>query len=143
MADAAAPPVDPIEQAVVLKNEANAEFAAGEFLKAAALYSKAIKLDVTNAALYSNRSIALLKLKKVSKALEDAEECIRLRPEWEKGYYRKAAVLEDQDKLDEAIEVYKKSLKLAPAADMEAKIKQLQKLSQSRKKKMSAAMFGR
>lgn len=49
----------------------------------------------------SNRSAALLKLSKASKALADAEECIKLRPEWEKGFFRKAAALEVMDKLQE------------------------------------------
>jgi hypothetical protein len=47
----------------------------------------------------SNRSVALLKLKKIAKAMEDAEECIRLRPEWEKGYIRKAGVHEAQENM--------------------------------------------
>lgn len=32
----------------------------------------------------SNRSAAVLQLNKVSKALADADECIKLRPEWDK-----------------------------------------------------------
>ena len=43
----------------------------------------------------------MLKLKKVTKALEDAELCITLRSDWEKGYFRKAAVLEQMDRYDE------------------------------------------
>jgi hypothetical protein len=42
----------------------------------------------------SNRCAALLKLTKISRALEDAEQCIRLKPEWHKGYFRKGAVHE-------------------------------------------------
>ena len=34
----------------------------------------------------SNRSAALLRLKKVSKAMEDAEKVIALKPDWEKGW---------------------------------------------------------
>ena len=34
-------------------------------------------------------------------ALEDADAAIKLRPEWEKGYFRKAAALEVLDKLQE------------------------------------------
>ena len=33
----------------------------------------------------SNRSASLLKLQKVNKALEDAEACIAIKPDWEKG----------------------------------------------------------
>ena len=75
----------------------------------------------------SNRSASLLKLQKVNKALEDAEACILIKPDWEKGaslsdcqpcplalsntvaqtadgaagYYRKGAALEAQERFDE------------------------------------------
>jgi len=49
----------------------------------------------------SNRSAALLQLSKVTKALQDAETCIRLRPDWEKGYFRKGSVLQHQGKAEE------------------------------------------
>jgi hypothetical protein len=43
---------------------------------------QAIKLDQDNHVLYSNRSAALLKCNKVTKALEDALKCISLKPGW-------------------------------------------------------------
>ena len=49
----------------------------------------------------SNRSAALLQLSKTTKALADAEAAIRLRPEWEKGHWRKAAALELLERMDE------------------------------------------
>ena len=49
----------------------------------------------------SNRSAALLQLSKPTKALADAEECIRLAPEWDKGHFRKAAALEALERVDE------------------------------------------
>jgi tetratricopeptide (TPR) repeat protein len=49
----------------------------------------------------SNRSAALLKLNKVAKALSDADAAIQRQPDWDKGYFRKAAALEAQDKLEE------------------------------------------
>lgn len=49
----------------------------------------------------SNRSAALLQLSKVTKALADADECIRLRPDWDKGYYRQAAALEKLERWEE------------------------------------------
>ena len=42
----------------------------------------------------SNRSAALLQLRKSGKALEDAEQCIKRRPDWDKGFYRKGLALE-------------------------------------------------
>ena len=43
----------------------NAHFKAGEYLKAAASYTKAIKADPSNHVLYSNRAQAFLKINKV------------------------------------------------------------------------------
>ncbi|PNH04208.1 Protein STIP1 [Tetrabaena socialis] len=77
----------------------------------------------------SNRSAALLKLNKVSKALEDAEKCISLRPDWEKGYFRKAGVLEAQDRLLEALDVYQTAARLsADNKELGIKIRALSKL---------------
>jgi len=89
------------------KDEGNTFFKAGEHLKAAAAYTKAIKLEPDNHVYYSNRSQAFLKLSKVAKAIEDADKCIQLNPEFVKGYHRKAsalAALNDPAKLDEAVE---------------------------------------
>ena len=49
----------------------------------------------------SNRCAALLKLQKAAKALTDADTCIRLKPDWEKGHYRKAMVLEAMGELSQ------------------------------------------
>ena len=51
--------------------------------------------------LRSNRSAALLQLSKVTKALQDAETCIKLKPDWEKGYFRKGSALEHMKKTEE------------------------------------------
>ena len=78
---------------------------AGEYLKAAALYTKAIKAEPDNHVYYSNRSNAFLKLSKVQKALEDADKCIELAPVFVKGYHRKASALHAGERSDEACEV--------------------------------------
>lgn len=49
----------------------------------------------------SNRSLALLRLHKVTKALMDAEQCILLEPTWDKGHFRKAEALEAFGRLDD------------------------------------------
>lgn len=49
----------------------------------------------------SNRSASLLKLNKVAKAAADADECIARRPDWDKAYVRRGAVLEAKDMLPE------------------------------------------
>ncbi len=67
------------------------------------MFLQGIKEDPDSAVLYSNRSAALLQLKKAAKALEDAEECIRRRPDWEKGHFRKGLALELQGAYTEVI----------------------------------------
>ncbi|KAK4355568.1 hypothetical protein RND71_024539 [Anisodus tanguticus] len=85
-----------------LKDQGNEFFKAGNYLKAAALYTQAIKKDPSNATLYRkvvilllvcivlatqmvNRAAAFLHLVKLSKALTDAKTTINLKPEWEKA----------------------------------------------------------
>lgn len=112
-----------------LKDQGNEEFKKENYLKAAALYAQAVKEDPQNAVLYSNKSAALLKLKKVTKALEDAETCIKLKPDWDKGYFRKGAVLEEMGKLAEALKEYEHSLQLSPDnRELSLKIRSLTKL---------------
>jgi tetratricopeptide (TPR) repeat protein len=90
------------------KDEGNEFFKQGEHLKAAASYTKAIKAEPLNHVYYSNRSQAFLKLSKITKAVEDADKCIQLAPDFVKGYHRKAAALaalNDEEKKDEACTV--------------------------------------
>ncbi|PSN44163.1 hypothetical protein C0J52_17430 [Blattella germanica] len=47
-------------------------------------YTHAIKLDAQNYSLYSNRSLAFLKMQQFYYAMEDAKETIRLKPDWAK-----------------------------------------------------------
>ncbi|KAF6266025.1 tetratricopeptide repeat protein, circadian expression [Scenedesmus sp. NREL 46B-D3] len=95
-----------------LKDQGNELFKQGDYLKAAAVYTKAIK-EAPSAVLYSNRSAALLKLNKVAKALADAEECVKLDPAFHKGYMRMALALESQQRLEEALDCYRKALQAA------------------------------
>ncbi len=65
----------------------------------------------------SNRSAALLKLKKAGKALEDAEACIRQRPDWDKGHYRRALALELTEKYSEARTCFMHALSIGAEAE--------------------------
>ncbi|XP_073115921.1 uncharacterized protein [Elaeis guineensis] len=85
-----------------LKDQGNEFFKAGNHLKAAALYTQAIKLEPNNPTLYSNRAAAFLHLVKLSKALADAEMTITLKPQWEKGYFRKGCILEAMERYDDS-----------------------------------------
>mmetsp|Transcript_25347 Transcript_25347/g.70913 ORF Transcript_25347/g.70913 Transcript_25347/m.70913 type:complete len:132 (-) Transcript_25347:362-757(-) len=112
------------EAAQTFKQQGNEEYKAQNYLKAAALYSKAIKEDPSNAVLFSNRCEALLQLKKVGKALQDAEEVIKLKPDWEKGFYRKGSVLEAMERYQEALDCYRQAAEINPDnRDIQLKVK--------------------
>lgn len=102
--------------AEVLKAEGNAAFAAKDFKKAAKLFTEAIEASPTpNHVLYSNRSGAFASMREYAKALEDANACINIKPDWVKGYTRKGAACHGLGDLVSAAEAYDKALELDPS----------------------------
>lgn len=97
------------------KNEGNAFFKNGDFQKAVECFSKAIEADAENASYYSNRSAAYIKLKDFDAALADGEMCVKLKPEWGKGYSRQGTALFMKQAYAEAIAVYARGLAVDPA----------------------------
>ena len=81
------------EAAAKLKAEGNDLFREAKFAEAAERYSLAIESDSSEAALYSNRAACYAGLEKWSESLSDATTCVLLRPDWAKGYYRRALAL--------------------------------------------------
>ncbi|KAG9451930.1 hypothetical protein H6P81_004834 [Aristolochia fimbriata] len=120
---------------VSLKDQGNEFFKAGNYLKAAAVYTQAIKKDPSNPTLYSNRSAAFLHLVKLNKALADAEMTITLNPQWEKGYFRKGCVLEAMERYDDAITAFQIALQHNPqSTEVSRKIKRLTQLAKEKKR---------
>lgn len=106
----------------------NSHVQKGEYGKAVEAYGKAIRAVKADsapenapenaagiAAVYSNLAMALTKLGRTEEALESAENCIRYRPEWQKGYFRKGEALFESKKYLEAKESYSKALELDPS----------------------------
>ncbi|XP_023743034.1 uncharacterized protein LOC111891191 [Lactuca sativa] len=120
---------------VSLKDQGNEFFKAGNYLKAAAIYTQAIKKDPSNPTLYSNRAAAFLNLVKLQKALTDAETTISLNPSWEKGYFRKGCVLEAMERYDDALEAFRIASQHNPqSTEVSRKIKRLTQLSKDKKR---------
>ncbi|MBA0705249.1 hypothetical protein Golax_017455, partial [Gossypium laxum] len=122
-------------QEMSLKDKGNEFFKAGNYLKAAALYTQAIKQDPSNPTLYSNRAAAFLNLVKLNKALADAETTITLKPQWEKGYFRKGCILEAMERYDDALAAFQIALQYNPqSAEVSRKIKRLSQLAKDKKR---------
>ncbi|TVU45700.1 hypothetical protein EJB05_05196 [Eragrostis curvula] len=85
-----------------------------DYLAASKLYSEAIDLDPNDATLYSNRSLCHLKIGEATKALFDANTCIKMQPEWLKGYYRKGAALMSLKEYKGACDAFMAGLKRDP-----------------------------
>ncbi|KAK2980639.1 hypothetical protein RJ640_011447, partial [Escallonia rubra] len=118
-----------------LKEQGNELFKAGNYLKAAALYTQAIKQDPSNPTLYSNRAAAFLQLAKLQKALTDADTTITLNPNWEKGYFRKGCVLEAMERYDDALAAFHIALQHNPqSSEVSKKIKRLSQLARDKKR---------
>jgi hypothetical protein len=98
----------------VKKNAGNRAFTQGKFDQALKFYSEAIEIWPENHILYSNRSATYLQLKTYDKALEDAEQCILLAKDFPKGYFRKAQILMDLNRKEEALTAIIEARDLAP-----------------------------
>ncbi|KAI4345680.1 hypothetical protein L6164_012780 [Bauhinia variegata] len=120
---------------ISLKDQGNEFFKAGKYLKAAALYTQAIKQDPSNPTLYSNRAAALLQLDKLNKAFDDADMTIKLKPQWEKGHFRKGCILEAMKRYDDALAAFQVALQYNPQSqEVSKKIKKINQLVRDRKR---------
>jgi stress-induced-phosphoprotein 1 len=97
-----------------LKAEGNAALQAGNITLAIEKYTGAIRLDGSNHLYYSNRSAAYLSQGDANNALEDAEACLGLNPDFAKGYSRKGAALHALKRYNDAIATYQKGLEKFP-----------------------------
>ena len=95
-----------------LKEEGNKYFINGEYDKAVSCYTEALNLQPQNHLLFSNRSACYNKLKLYQKALDDAAQCIKLAPEFARGYLRKASACNGLSKCNEAVSAAEKGYKL-------------------------------
>ncbi|XP_027487078.1 stress-induced-phosphoprotein 1-like [Corapipo altera] len=103
-----------MEEAQELKERGNRALAAGDVGAAVGHYSAAIARDPNNHVLFSNRSAAYARLGDYTRALADACRTLELRPDWAKGYSRKAAALEFLQRLEEAKATYEEGLARDP-----------------------------
>ena len=61
-------------------------FTAKDYPEAIKHFTSAIEENPSDHTLYSNRSACHYNLSEYSEAIEDAEQCIKIKPDWGKGY---------------------------------------------------------
>ncbi|XP_031696705.1 tetratricopeptide repeat protein 1-like isoform X2 [Anarrhichthys ocellatus] len=105
------------QQSLTLKEKGNSQFKAGDWLEAERSYTDALVLcpvcfSRERAVVFSNRAAARLHLDLKDKAISDCTRAIDLNPDYVRALLRRAELHEQTDKLDEALEDYKKVLDL-------------------------------
>ncbi|KAK4304710.1 hypothetical protein Pmani_023354 [Petrolisthes manimaculis] len=100
------------EKVSELRERGNECVRAGNFVESIVHYSHAIKMSSSSPQLYSNRSLAFLKLQQYYHALQDANEAIRLDPTWAKGYFRRGEVEFATSHFGRALESYRRASQL-------------------------------
>uniref|UniRef100_A0A8C4DM34 Tetratricopeptide repeat protein 1 n=1 Tax=Dicentrarchus labrax TaxID=13489 RepID=A0A8C4DM34_DICLA len=107
------------QQSLTLKEKGNCQFKAGDWLEAERSYKEALVLcpvcfSRERAVLFSNRAAARLHLGLKDQAISDCTRAIELNPDYVRALLRRAELYEQTEKLDEALEDYKKVLERDP-----------------------------
>ncbi|XP_071362250.1 tetratricopeptide repeat protein 1 [Trachinotus anak] len=107
------------QQSLTLKEKGNSQFKAGDWSEAECSYTEALVLcpvcfSRERAVLFSNRAAARLHLDLKDQAISDCTRAIELNPDYVRALLRRAELYEQTEKLDEALEDYKKVLDRDP-----------------------------
>ena len=95
------------------KDLGNEQFKAKNYEKAIEFYTEALE-ENTDHTILGNRSMAYLNLGKFEMALSDANECIKIKPDWGKGYHRKGSALHKLKRYEDSMDAFVQGQKYDP-----------------------------
>ena len=98
-----------------LKKAAGAAFRAADYETALANYTRALDIAPGTRELLSNRAACNAAAREYRTSLVDANECIRVAPDWGKGWLRKGAALHGLGLFAEAIAAYQQGIAADPS----------------------------
>lgn len=126
------------------KTKGNDAFKAKKYQEAIEWYTKAIDIDPNceaAAALYSNRAASYSGLNNHVAAVRDSDDCIRVKPNWLKGHYRKGTALEALGRLDESLKAFEDALRTEPQnEEVQDKVNNLRSRIRDRNEKTRPVM---
>ncbi|CAL7939315.1 unnamed protein product [Xylocopa violacea] len=131
------------------KNKGNDYFKSGEYKEAISMYTMGIQTcplaySKERSILYANRAAAKLKCLERESAIADCTKAIELNPSYVKAYIRRAQLYEQEEKLDEALEDFKKVLTFDSShAEANYAVRRLPPLINERNEKLKTEMLGK
>ncbi|XP_029157109.1 tetratricopeptide repeat protein 1 [Nylanderia fulva] len=133
-----------------LKQTGNDFFKNGEYVQATSQYTQALRIcplaySKERSILYANRAAAKAKCQtEKDSAISDCTKAIELNSNYVKAYVRRAQLYEETDKLDEALEDFKKILTFDPNhTEANHAIRRLPPLINERNEKLKTEMLGK
>jgi stress-induced-phosphoprotein 1 len=128
-------------KAAAAKAQGNDAFKRRDYPAAIEAYSEAIKFDPTDHVFFSNRAAAYLGLRKWGEAATDGLECIRLKPDFLKGYFRAASGLKECAQYVRALKVARDGLrKFGDNPDLRALVEELIPMAEREEKSKRSGM---
>ncbi len=103
------------EEAKEERVRGNERVAAHDYEDAVRCYERSIKLDPSEAATYSNRALAYLRLGSCQNAVNDADAAVELNPGYLKAYHRRAEARLGLEQYQKAWEDISAIVRIEPA----------------------------
>ncbi|XP_048528378.1 putative ankyrin repeat protein RF_0381 [Triticum urartu] len=107
-----------VEQRIAdLKSCGKEAFGKEDYITAMYFYGLVMDIDPLDATMFANRSLCWLWMREGDRALEDARQCVMMRPRWSKAWYREGKALSFMKDYKGAANAFLKAQELDPKSD--------------------------